>query len=268
MPEPEQTAAATQRTILVAPAPNEITAALQAAGFKTITWPALSLQPPENLAGLDEAIENLFGYDWLVFINADAFRFFLERFEHEGHEVSGLDSLRVCAIGEATVAALEHAQVHVDVIATQMAAAAVVDEIANYLGGRYSLQRLNFLLPQAAIGRDYLKNDLEDAGARADVIAAYQTVSAADMTRLIALQSILLTGSVDAVVFANDSDVSLLARLFDTNDLGRLTNNVVAIAFDEVTLELARNFGIAQPIQPADTSADAVNEALQKHFGL
>jgi uroporphyrinogen-III synthase len=44
-----------------------------------MTWPQLAIQAPPTYSGLDEAIENLFGYDWLLFINENAARFFLER---------------------------------------------------------------------------------------------------------------------------------------------------------------------------------------------
>jgi uroporphyrinogen-III synthase len=52
--------------------------------------------------------------------------------------------------------------------------------VTSYAGGSDALRGVNFLLPQAAIGRDYLKDDLTDAGARADVVAAYRTVAGGD----------------------------------------------------------------------------------------
>src|SRR5262245_33381546 len=107
------------RTILLGPRLNEIEAALREHGFDVMTWPALAIQPPQTFTALDEAIENLFGYDWLIFVNEDAVRFFLERFTGQGYDVSELDSLRVCAIGEPTAASLEQSQVHVDVIASR-----------------------------------------------------------------------------------------------------------------------------------------------------
>src|SRR5215468_12077882 len=90
------------RTILLSPHLNEIAPALREHGFNVITWPGVLILPPQSFAMLDEAIENLFGYDWLIFVNEDAAHFFLERFAKQGHDISELDSLRVCAIGEKT----------------------------------------------------------------------------------------------------------------------------------------------------------------------
>src|SRR6185437_13182408 len=217
---------ASETTILLGPGAWEINAALVEHGFRVIPWPAVAISPAQSWATLDESIESLFGYDWLIFVNHDAARFFLQRLNQTKHDVGELDSLRVCAVGEATAAVLEQSQVHVDVVATNVTSSGVIDSIASYVGGREHLRRLNILLPQASIGRDYLRNDFEQVEARADVVIAYQTVATTDATRLTALQSLLLTASVDAVAFMTESDVSEMCRLFDTNDLGRLLRNI------------------------------------------
>lgn len=255
-----------ERVLLVAPASNLIPQ-LESAGFQTITWPKLQLTPPESFAALDEAIANLYGYDWIIFVNADAMRFFLERIEQQSREVGDLDTLRVCAIGEPTAAALEVAQVHVDVVATQTNPSVIVEQLATYTGGIEHLDRLNFLVPQAAIGRDYLTEHLVNTGARADVVVSYQTVADADLTRLAGLQSMLLTGSVDAVVFTNPDEVLELARLFDTNNLGPLLKNVFALAIGNATTNAAEGAGISQALQPDPSSAHAITELLAKRLG-
>lgn len=256
-----------ERVLLVAPASN-LTPQLESAGFQTIRWPKLQLTPLENFAALDEAIASLYGYDWIIFINSDAVRFFVERIEQQSREVSDLDTLSVCAIGEATAAALEHVRVHVDVVATQTNPSAIIEQLATYAGGIQTLDRLNFLLPQAAIGRDYLKEHIENSGARADVVVTYQTVSNDDLTRLAGLQSMLLTGSVDGAVFTNSDEVSELARVFDTNDLGSLLRNTLVLAIGDATTDAAEAAGISQPLQSDASSPHAVIESLANRFGV
>ena len=268
MTETGTTGDAIGRTILLSSRLYDIEPRLREHGFSVMTWPELAIQPPQNLAALDEAIENLFGYDWLILVHEDAARFFLERFIKQAHEVSEIDSLRVCAIGETTAASLEKAHVHVDVIATSVVPSEVVEQIARYVGGRESLRRLNFVIPQASIGRDYLTHELQEADARPDVIIAYQTVAASDATRLAALQTLLLTGSVDAVAFACESDLSDLARLFDTNDLGRLLGSVAAFSSDKRAAKIATQMGVASSLISEISSRHAMVEALLKRFSI
>jgi len=84
------------RTVLIASsAPQSLTAELEGVGARVLSWPRLDIHAPETFAALDEAIENLFGYDWLIFRNLSAVTFFLARFQGLGHQISDLDSVRV-----------------------------------------------------------------------------------------------------------------------------------------------------------------------------
>src|ERR1051325_3218731 len=93
------------RTIIITRAraqSSEFAAALEGYGARVVTCPVIEIIEPESYAPLDEAIENLYGYDWLIFTSVNGVDHFLRRIEARGMEVSHLDELRVCAIGEAT----------------------------------------------------------------------------------------------------------------------------------------------------------------------
>jgi len=231
-----------------------------------LEWPKVQIQPPQSESALDEAIENCYGYDWIIFVNSEVVRFFLQSLSQKARDVSDLDALRVCAIEEATAHALEEAHVHIDVRTTQTEAAAIVEELAIYAGGVGSLDRVNFLLPQAAIGRNFLVEDIENAGARVDLVITYQTVANEDLTRLVGLQTMLATNSIDAVVFSTAADVSEFARLFDTNNLRRMLRNVLVFTTDDETTKAAKAAGLLQPFQSADSSANSIVELFEKHI--
>ena len=256
-----------ERVLLVAP-DARLRPQLESAGFQIVTWPRLQLAPVGDLAALDEAIANLYGYDWIVFINSDAVRIFVERVELQSRDVSDLDSLHVCAIGEETGTALEQARVHVDVVATQTNPSAILEQLATYAGGVEHLDRLSFLLPQAAIGRAYLKEHFENVGARADLIVAYQTVANADLTRLAGLQSLLLTNSIDAVVFSSPDEVAELARVFDANNLDALVKDMPVFTIGEDTANAAEASGTSRPLQPNASSPQAIIDSLAQRFGV
>ena len=254
-----------QRVLLAAP-DSLPSIDIRPARFHVVRWPQLNIGPPENLADLDEAIENLYGYDWIIFVNPDAVRFFQACLARLGHEVANLDALRVCAAHEEAAMVLEEAHVHVDLVATQTNPSAVVGQLTAFAGEGDSLDRLNFLLPQAAIGRDYLKPHLEAKGARADVVVAYQTVASADLTRLAGIDGMLRTGSIDAVIFANAAEVSELARVFDRTDLYGQFETTAVFTLDPVTTKAARDAGVSRPLQCAEPNERGIIESLAKHF--
>src|SRR5205085_11800122 len=80
----------------------EFAAALEGFGARVIACPTIEIVAPESYALLDEAVENVFGYDWLVFSSANAAEHSLRRVDALGKAVGELDSLRVCDIGAAS----------------------------------------------------------------------------------------------------------------------------------------------------------------------
>src|SRR5260370_14982417 len=156
------------RTILIAPSGERaLTAELTRHGARVITWPRIEIIDPESFTALDEAIQNLFGYDWLVLANPNAAGFFLRRLQNLGHEISDLDALRVCALNDATRQQLEDAHGHVDLVPERPANEALIAALDTYIGGRESPRRPNLLLPHAALSLDYFLQALADLSARA-----------------------------------------------------------------------------------------------------
>src|SRR5690348_10433832 len=161
----------------------EFASELENYGAKVIVCPTIEIAEPESYERLDEAIDHLYGYDWLIFTSANAIEFFLRRLNNRGLKVEDLDEIKVCAIGQASADKLRDAHVHVDVIPAHAKAEGVFAALSEFVGGAEHLHGLNILLPRAAVGRDYLPKALEDAGARVDVVTAYRTVVPADLER-------------------------------------------------------------------------------------
>jgi uroporphyrinogen-III synthase len=237
------------RTLLVSPneAQGELATQLTRQGARVLAWPILDVGEAEHPQALDEAIENLFGYDWMIFHNVNAVDFFLHRFQTLGHEIGDLDGLRVCGVGEATLHRLEESQVHIDVIPDRLSTQALFDAIETYVGGREALRGLNFLVPTAGSSRGYLQEALEEFGARVDLVAAYRTCPAKD-SGLVRINALLAGGGIDCVAFPSGSDVRDLAAVLDTNDLDEVFAGIGVVCMDETTTQTANEFGLTADI--------------------
>jgi uroporphyrinogen III methyltransferase/synthase len=232
------------RTVLIAPsAARELAAELERLGARVVTWPEIEISDPESFTALDEAIEDLFGYDWLLFLNAHAAEFFLRRFHDLRHETSELDALRVCANGEATAKKLEEYQVHIDLIPAAPDSQTAFAAIESYAGGRNANARLNFLVPRASAERESLFEMLEDSAARVDVVTTYRTV-AANTSALTQLNALLAGGGIDCVVFTGPETVTHLAQLLYKDDLSKSLMGAIVACIDEATSESATKFGL------------------------
>lgn len=243
----------------------EFAAALENLGARVISCPTIEIVEPESYAPLDEAIENLYGYDWLIFTSVNGVDFFLRRMEALKHDVSELDELRVCAIGEATAVRLREAQVHVDVVPEHFKAEGAYAVIENYVGGAQGLARLNFLIPRAAVARDYLPRKLEESGARVDVVSAYRTVQPQTKERG-RIEALLAGGGVDCITFTSSSTVTNFAQLFDTTDLSQLLAGVRVACIGDITAATAAEYNLRTDIMPNEYTIPALTRAIADYF--
>ena len=252
------------RTVLVSSsgAASELGIELERSGARVITTPEIESHEPESYVALDEAIENIFGYDWLIFASVHAVDYFLRRFHQLNHDISELDDLRVCAIRNASSTRLEEMQVHVDLVPDSHAASRVIEALEAYVGGREAFRTANFLIPRSATSDDPLPQVLEHAGARVDVVAAYR-IASTNESLLAQLRALLVGGGIDYVAFSSPSDVAMLAQLLDTNDLSRHLQEVIIACIDQPTKQAAHEFGLSAVVVPPDSSIPAFVEAIR-----
>jgi uroporphyrinogen III methyltransferase/synthase len=256
------------RTVVITRALSQATEfvnALQEYGANILSCPTIEIKEPESYERLDEAIDHLYGYDWVIFTSTNAVDFFLRRLKHLNHPTSDLDDLRICAIGEATAEKLRDAHVHVDVVPRQAKAEGVFDTLSEFVGGEAHLAGLNFLLPRAAVARDLLPRALENAGARVDIVTTYRTTIPSDTDR--GRLSAMLAGSADCIAFTSSSTVRNLALLFDTHDLSKILGSLTIACIGDVTAATAAEYGLMVDIQPTEFNVSQLAKAIAEYYG-
>lgn len=242
----------------------ELSGALESYGAKVLVCPTIEIRELESYERLDEALDHLYGYDWLILTSANGVEFFMRRLAARGLKVADLDELKVCAIGRRTAERLHDAHVHVDVIPSQSTAEGVFTALSEFVGGTERLRGLNVLLPRAAVGRDHLPEALEQAGARVDVVPTYQTVVPENFDR--GKLSAMLAGSGDCIAFTSPSTIKNLAKLFDTNDLGHALPGVVIACIGPVTAAAAVEYGLRVDIQPSQQTVHDLAQAIADYY--
>ena len=243
---------------------SELSDALESYGAKVFVCPTIEIRELDSYDRLDEALDHLYGYDWLIFTSANGVDFFLKRLIERGLNVADLDEIKVCAIGQRTAEKLHDAHTHVDIIPSQSTAEGVFTALSEFAGGKEHLHGLNILLPRAAVGRDVLPKALEEAGARVDVVPTYQTVLPENLDR--GRFRAMLAGSGDCIAFTSPSTIKNLAKLFDTHDLGNVLPGVVIACIGPVTAAAAVEYGLRVDIQPSQQSVNDLAAAIAQHY--
>ena len=255
------------RTVVITRAQSqadEFVAELERYGANVVLCPTIEIRELESYERLDEAIEHLYGYDWLIFTSVNGAEYFFQRLKKCNRDVSDLDELKICAIGEATADKLRDLHVHVDVVPEEFKAEGVFSALERFVGGIPALHGLNVLIPRASVARDYLPKALEQASARVDVVPAYRTTLPADLDR--GRVAALLSGSADCIAFTSSSTVKNLARLFDTQDLSGALAGVVIACIGDITATTAADYGLQVKIQPQQFTVPELARAIAEYF--
>ena len=246
-------------SVLVSPGDQDLAAQLERLGARVITRPQLNLSEAGDASTLDQAIADLFGYDWLILKNDRAAEYFLRRFRLHS-AADSLEQLRVLAVGEATAETLIDSQIHVDVSLDRPFFNNVFAAIESYLGGRESISGLNFLIPCAGTTREEFERQLEGAGARVDSIIAYRTT--AEKQLLSQIKALLFGGGITRVVFTSPAALEEFAQLFDTDDLVCLLGETSAACIDSITRDAATEFALISTPISAETSVEEFAQLL------
>lgn len=255
------------RTVVITRALSQadnFAAELQKYGAEVVLCPTIEICPLDNYERLDEAIDHLYGYDWLIFTSVNGVDYFFQRLKARGRNTSDIDELRVCAIGEATAERLNDLHVHVDVVPEEFKAEGVFEALRSFVGGEDGLKNLNVLIPRASVARDYLPRALEASGVRVDVVPAYRTSLPADLDR--GRVAAMLSAGADCIAFTSSSTVKNLAQLFDTQDLSEAMAGVVIACIGDITATTAADYGLKVDIQPDEFTIPALARSIADYF--
>jgi uroporphyrinogen III methyltransferase/synthase len=238
----------------------ELAAPLEALGAQILEVPCIAIAPPERTDAMDGAIGSLERFDTVVFSSAHGVEHFLARLEALGRDARALAGVRLAVIGSATGAALRKAYLLPDVVPPEFHSEALVQVLL-----REGIEGKRFLLVRPQEGREVLQQELEKRGAKVEVAIAYRTVRpAADVSEVRARAA---EGRLAAVAFASPSAVRNFAAHFEEGEAVRLLRATCVAAIGPVTAQAVEALGVRVAVQPAQSTAEALAQALAAELG-
>jgi len=179
----------------------------EAQGAIVIDFPTLVIGPPENSNLLDQAINNLEKYDWIVFSSNNGVNSIENKLNIIGKSLSDFVNLKIAAVGKKTSARLEQIGVSVDFVPPEF----VADSLIKYFPVT-NIRGAKFLLPRVQSGgRNILKKSFIDLGAYVDEIPAYESFCPKNVPNEV-INSIS-SNNVKAIVFTSGKTVANSVQL-------------------------------------------------------
>ncbi len=224
------------RRVLVTRAAHQagkLSEGLRAAGAEPVEVPVLEILPPASYEPLNQALQHLYSYDWLIFTSANTVRAVTERASALRLSLSD-PGPHIGAIGQATAEAARCAGLHVTLTPESYVAESLVSALATRIRGKH------VLLARATIARDVIPDALRQIGATVNVVDAYQNAIPAEApARLRAA----LSTRIDAATFTSSSSVIHLAEVARVAGISFPFSGVKAISIGPVTSTTLRELG-------------------------
>lgn len=231
-------------TILVTRAKKQaaqLSRLLEMQGAKVLELPVIEIRRPRSQARLDGAVRKLGSYDWLILTSVNGVEALLRKMKELKVPSRALEGLKVAAIGAATRAALEGNGVRVTVTPREYVAEALVCALRRRVAGK------RVLLLRAAVARDVIPRELGKAGARVDVVTAYETtIPAGAEERLARIMSQRAPG---VVTFTSSSTVHNFIKLAGKRLYSGEMDETALASIGPITSNTLRKCGLKPQIQ-------------------
>jgi uroporphyrinogen III methyltransferase/synthase len=228
-------------------------------GAECLEYPTIKIIPAKDLKPMDEAIEHLGNYDWIVFTSVNGVQFFFDRLYELNLDVRALAHLRTAAIGPATADRLLKFGLKSDIIPENFRAESVVEAFR-----KEELNGKRVLLPRAAKARPVLPVELRKMGAEVDEVTAYLTENVTENADQLVKQ--LEDKTIDLITFTSSSTVQNFKSLLPSNRFNQLIDGVTMASIGPITTDTASELGFT-----VDTTADPYTipglcEAILKYY--
>ncbi len=232
---------------------------LEELGSEVIECPTIEIIPPESYVPLDRTIQDLKGYDWIVFTSVNGVKEFLNRLQYLGKDGSALEGIRLAAIGPETAKEVASHGIQVEFVPAEYRAEGILHGL-----NPAEVEGKRFLLPRAATARDILPRTLKKWGAEVDVVQAYRTVPAKGSAAI--LKGVLSENKVDMVTFTSSSTVKYFVDLLSPVDLRKFCNSVAVACIGPITKGTAESNRIRVDVLAKEYTVPGLIEAIVDYF--
>ncbi len=236
---------------------RSFTKMLQQAGAIVREAPAIKITKPESYTALDQALEDIATYNWLIFTSTNGVEKFFQRFQTNGQDIREMAGTKLAAIGNKTAAALEEKGLKVDFVPEEYVAESLLAGLKKRIN---SPAETKILLPRTPKARSLLQDELSRLGCQVDEVPAYNT--AAGQLPEDVLRD-LENNIYDVITFTSSSTVESFLAGIDNKEL--LANlNIATIG--PITSRTVRQQGLKVSIEAESYNIPGLYQAIIDYY--
>uniref|UniRef100_A0A7C4RQT1 uroporphyrinogen-III C-methyltransferase n=1 Tax=Desulfatirhabdium butyrativorans TaxID=340467 RepID=A0A7C4RQT1_9BACT len=224
-------------------------------GADCIEVPVIEIHPPENLQPLDDAIDAIASYEWVIFTSVNGVSAFFDRLFERGGDVRRLGHIHTAVIGPATAERLRGYGITSDIVPESFRAESIVDAFRDR-----AISGKRILVPRAKEARPILIDALQKLGAVVDDVPAYRTLASIEGRQRIV--EALQERRIDIVTFTSSSTVRNFVNLLPPSEIRELLDGVMLASIGPITTETAEALGLQISVTAETFTIDGLCAAI------
>ena len=221
-------------------------------GADCAAQPVIQIGPPPDWKPVDQAIDALHTYHWVVFSSANGVTYFLDRLAERGGDLRKLGSVKLAVIGPGTAEQLASYRLAADLQPVEFRAEALAEALLRRPDGN------RFLLIRASRGREVLAEQLVSHGKRVDQVVAYASNDIEHADESVAAE--MAEGDFDWVTVTSSAIAKSLARLF-----GSTLHGCKLASISPITSATLRDLGFQPAVEAAEFTTEGLVQAILQH---
>ncbi len=241
---------------------SELVAGLEEQGADCLEFSTINIKPVNSYAILDEELERLREYHWILFTSLNGVKYFFARLYSKGMDARDLRGPEIAVVGKSTADLLLQYGVNADLIPTVFTGEGLAESLLDQ-----GVEGRNILIPRALHAREILPETLRGAGAQVTVAPVYQNCPAEGDRE--GLRQELAEGKVQMVTFTSSSTVrNFIAMLApsDQQELRQLLAGVDIAAIGPITGKTVTDMGLKVHVQPDKHTIPELISAIINHY--
>ncbi|MCW5960463.1 MAG: uroporphyrinogen-III synthase [Pyrinomonadaceae bacterium] len=196
-----------------------------------------------SIAVEDDVIANLLDrFDWIIVSDVLSAEHFLLSLEASGFDHLMLDSVRICAVGEAASDVLRYSQIHSDVILPFPHAKDAVIPLMEYIG-RERFAENRFLSLGGKNSKNILAEEIEISGGQVERIEVYE-VSELFIENAGRSAALLSGGAIDRFIICTPGDVVALHLILERSKLNLINLEIEILVTGPAEFRSAAEAGL------------------------
>lgn len=233
---------------------------LKLMGAEVVEFPTISIKPVSEFDDLDNTINNIKQFSWIIFTSVNGVEVFTKRLLDLGCDARTLSENKIAVIGKATGDALASFGIVPDMVPDRFTSQGTIEAFRK-MKTDYSGEHI--LCPGSEIARDYIPVQLTNMGAVVKTVSVYKNELPEYSIGEI---EVLFLNVPDLVTFTSSSTVINFVQIMKSCKMESRISEIKAAVIGPVTAKTAREAGINIKIQATEHTIPGLVSAIENYY--